>query len=64
MVSKFHNFKLLIKFGSQLVNTETGELCGPNERGEILIRGPQVMKGYYKNPSANAQTFEDEWFVM
>ena len=29
----------------QVVNMETGELCGPNEPGQIYIRGPQIMKG-------------------
>ena len=35
--------------------SETGE-------GEVEIKGPMVMKGYYKNPSATADTIKDGWF--
>jgi long-chain acyl-CoA synthetase len=31
--------------------------------GEIMIRGPMVMKGYYKNPSATADVIKDGWFM-
>ena len=33
------------------------------ERGELVCKGPQVMRGYYKRPDANAQAFtEDGYF--
>ena len=32
------------------------------ERGEVVVRGPNVMKGYYKRPEANAEAFKNGWF--
>jgi long-chain acyl-CoA synthetase len=32
------------------------------ELGEIVIRGHNVMKGYYKRPDANAEAIKDGWF--
>ncbi|MHA1146186.1 MAG: AMP-binding protein, partial [Candidatus Helarchaeota archaeon] len=46
----------------KLVNIETGEAVGIGERGEILVKGPQITSGYYKKPEATAQTIDkDGW---
>jgi acyl-CoA synthetase (AMP-forming)/AMP-acid ligase II/acyl carrier protein len=41
---------------------EAGELLKPGERGEIVIRGPNVTAGYENNPAANAAAFLNGWF--
>jgi len=45
----------------KIVDPETGAELGPRETGELWVRGPQVMKGYYNNPEATAQTLVNEW---
>ncbi|MCC6804716.1 MAG: acyl--CoA ligase [Anaerolineae bacterium] len=39
-----------------------GERLEPGERGEICIRGHNVMKYYFQRPDANAETFKFGWF--
>src|SRR6185295_3776443 len=39
-----------------------GETVAPDEKGEIVIRGPNVMAEYENNPAANADGFIKGWF--
>jgi fatty-acyl-CoA synthase len=40
---------------------DDGTKCAANEAGELLIRGPHVVAGYWKNPQATADTIRDGW---
>jgi fatty-acyl-CoA synthase len=38
-----------------------GKELGANEIGELLLRGPMCMQGYWGNPKATAETIQDGW---
>jgi acyl-CoA synthetase (AMP-forming)/AMP-acid ligase II len=62
-----------LKFGSvgvpapntecKIIDLETGEALLPGERGEVCVRGPQVMKGYLNRPDATAHTIDNEGWL-
>ena len=42
--------------------SEPGADAPPGEPGELCIRGPNVMKGYWKKPDANAESFTSDGY--
>lgn len=45
----------------RLVDPVTGEPVAPGERGELAIRGPQIMQGYWQRPEETAEVLRDGW---
>ncbi|UHQ96312.1 AMP-binding protein [Natrinema halophilum] len=52
-------------YGGEIVirDPETGEELPRGEEGEIMYRGPSLLKGYWNNPEATADALEDGWFL-
>ena len=46
---------------TRIVDIKTGETLPPDEVGELLIRGPQVMQGYWKAPEETANALRNGW---
>jgi acyl-CoA synthetase (AMP-forming)/AMP-acid ligase II/thioesterase domain-containing protein/acyl carrier protein len=52
-----------IAAGSEIaIMDEFGALLPPGSKGEVVVRGANVMHGYENNPTANAAAFCDGWF--
>ncbi|MEO0947688.1 MAG: AMP-binding protein [Cyanobacteria bacterium J06641_5] len=55
--------KPLPETAAKIVDPQTRQLIPAGEQGLVLLRGPQVMKGYFDNPEATAKAIDSEgWF--
>ncbi len=46
---------------AMIMSLETGEALPPGEIGEIVVKGPQIMKGYWNKPEETAAVLQDGW---
>jgi acyl-CoA synthetase (AMP-forming)/AMP-acid ligase II len=52
----------LAEWEVRIVDIETGKDCDLGERGEIVARGPNMLKGYYNAPEKSAEVLRGGWF--
>jgi len=45
----------------RIVDLESGRELPPGEEGEVCVKGPTLMLGYYKKPEATAEKIRDGW---
>jgi long-chain acyl-CoA synthetase len=63
----FEGLKKIGSIGLPMVGTEMrivddqDNALAPGQKGEIVIRGPQIMKGYWHKPQETADILKDDW---
>lgn len=45
-----------------VIRRPDGTPCGPRETGEITLRGPNMMRGYWNKPQATAEVMRNGWY--
>ena len=46
----------------RIVDLETGRDVGPNRDGEVRLKGPNIMKGYFRDPAATREAFDEQGY--
>ncbi len=50
-------------FDVQIIDPQTGETLPPGQQGELLLRGPGLMQGYYRLPEATVRTIDEQGWL-
>jgi long-chain acyl-CoA synthetase len=58
---KVGSIGLPMKGTEMRIMDDQGRFLSPGEEGEIVIRGPQIMKGYWNKPEETAAVLRDGW---
>ena len=58
-----NEFKLVDVAEMNYTNRDKDDQGRPSPRGEIWVRGPNIIPGYYKNDEKNKETFVDGWLM-
>ena len=53
--------KPVIHCEARVVGRE-GQILGPEQRGEIQLRGPNLLAEYFREPELTAESFDGDWF--
>ncbi len=59
---KLGSVGLPVKDAEVKIVDENGKELPPNTAGDIIARGPMIMKGYYNQPEETARVIRDGWF--
>jgi acyl-[acyl-carrier-protein]-phospholipid O-acyltransferase/long-chain-fatty-acid--[acyl-carrier-protein] ligase len=47
----------------KVIDPDSGADLGPGKQGMLLVRGPNVMRGYLNRPDATTESIRDGWYV-
>ena len=57
------NVKIMLRDIPEMGYYSAGTKEDPTPKGEVMLWGPSIMKGYFKNPEKTAEAFHNDWLL-